>query len=122
MIRRGALLGVTLAFAMAGAATAETVASAPAGVVRVLDKITGAVTDLTIPSGETAVAGHLSISLGDCRYPVDNPSGNAYAELKIIYRDNEAPVFEGWMIAAAPALNALDHPRYDVWVLNCELG
>jgi hypothetical protein len=29
------------------------------------------------------------------------------------------PVFSGWMVASSPALSALDHPRYDVWVLNC---
>ena len=29
------------------------------------------------------------------------------------------PVFVGWMIATSPALSAMDHPRYDVWVLNC---
>ncbi len=102
-------------------AIAESVASAPAGAVRVLDKITGIVTDFTIPLGGTVESGHLSIELSDCRYPVDNPAGNAYAELRILYRDAPTPVFEGWMIAAAPALNALDHPRYDVWVLNCVL-
>jgi len=31
----------------------------------------------------------------------------------------DKPVFKGWMIASSPALNALDHPRYDVWVLRC---
>jgi hypothetical protein len=30
-----------------------------------------------------------------------------------------APVFQGWLIGSAPALHALDHPRYDVWVLRC---
>ncbi|MDA9980314.1 DUF2155 domain-containing protein, partial [Yoonia sp.] len=27
--------------------------------------------------------------------------------------------FAGWMLASAPALNAMDHPRYDVWALRC---
>ena len=29
-------------------------------------------------------------------------------------------LFDGWMIASSPALNALDHPRYDVWVIGCD--
>ena len=29
------------------------------------------------------------------------------------------PVFAGWMVASSPALSALDHARYDVWVLRC---
>lgn len=28
-------------------------------------------------------------------------------------------VFRGWMFASSPALNALEHPVYDVWVINC---
>ena len=27
--------------------------------------------------------------------------------------------FSGWMVASSPALNALDHSRYDIWVLRC---
>jgi hypothetical protein len=33
---------------------------------------------------------------------------------------NDTPVFSGWMIASSPALNAMDHPRYDVWLLRCQ--
>ncbi|MGB0439332.1 MAG: DUF2155 domain-containing protein [Paracoccaceae bacterium] len=33
--------------------------------------------------------------------------------------DRPLPVFEGWIIASSPALNAMDHARYDVWVLRC---
>ena len=32
----------------------------------------------------------------------------------------DQPVFSGWMIASSPALNALDHARYDVWVMRCK--
>ena len=28
-------------------------------------------------------------------------------------------IFRGWMFASSPALNALEHPVYDVWVINC---
>ncbi len=31
----------------------------------------------------------------------------------------ENTAFSGWMIASSPALNALDNPRYDVWLLRC---
>lgn len=104
---------------MAGQATAQDVASAPAGELRVLDKITGSVTDLTLAKGETATVGHLSVTLDDCRYPVDNPSGNAFGALAVYYQNAPEPVFRGWMIAQAPAINAMEHPRYDVWVLRC---
>ena len=30
-----------------------------------------------------------------------------------------APLFTGWMFASSPALSALEHPVYDVWVIDC---
>ncbi len=39
--------------------------------------------------------------------------------MTITYDVAATPIFVGWMIASAPALNALDHPRYDVWMLSC---
>lgn len=89
------------------------------GQIRVLDKITGVVTDLALAFGESAAVGHLTITLGDCRYPTDNPAGDAFGEMTITYDGASTPIFVGWMIASAPALNALDHPRYDVWMLSC---
>ncbi len=94
-------------------------ATGAAGELRVLDKITGQVTDLTLTSGQATTVGPLGVQLGECRYPVDNPSGDAYAEMRLTYEGQELPLFEGWMIASSPALSALDHPRYDVWVLRC---
>jgi len=29
-------------------------------------------------------------------------------------------IFAGWMFASSPALNALEHPVYDVWVIDCK--
>lgn len=34
---------------------------------------------------------------------------------------NVAPLFSGWMFASSPALNALEHPVYDVWVIDCKM-
>lgn len=98
---------------------AQQAANAPSGILRVLDKITGVVTDLEFRAGETKQLGSLTITMTECRYPSDNPSGDAFELLTILYRGGVTPVFRGWMIASAPALNAMDHPRYDVWPLRC---
>lgn len=29
-------------------------------------------------------------------------------------------IFRGWMFASSPALNSLEHPVYDVWVIDCK--
>ncbi|AXX97206.1 DUF2155 domain-containing protein [Profundibacter amoris] len=98
---------------------AQQVSSAPGAVLRGLDKLDGSVTDLELAVGENKDFGRLNISLGDCRYPKGNPAGNAFAFLTIRENGMDDPVFQGWMIAAAPALDALDNARYDVWVLRC---
>ena len=89
------------------------------GVVRVLDKTSGATIDLELSRGQTGSMGALAVTLDDCRFPTDNPSGDAFEHLTIHYRAAVDPVFSGWMFASSPALNAMDHPRYDVWALRC---
>ena len=93
--------------------------SAPAANLRGLDKMSGESIDLSLETGATTQFGYLQITLQDCRYPRNNPTGNAYAHLTILSRNE--PVFDGWMIASSPALVALDHPRFDVWVIRCKL-
>ena len=100
-------------------AAAQEAATAQGAELRVLDKLNGIVTDVSLRTGETATLGFLKINLSECRYPVANPNGDAYADLRVTYRDNADPAFDGWLIASAPALNAMEHPRYDVWVLRC---
>ncbi|PZX19768.1 hypothetical protein LX81_00229 [Palleronia aestuarii] len=95
------------------------VAEAPGAVLRGLDKMTGAVRDLSVEVGETTALGRLQVTLGECRYPENNPAGNAFAYLVIRETGVDQPTFAGWMIAASPALNALEHPRYDLWVMRC---
>ena len=100
-------------------AEAGRVGVATGAVLRTLDKISGAVGDITVDAGGTATIGRLDVVLSECRYPVNNPSGNAYAYLEVYDQGDTAPRFRGWMIADSPALSALDHPRYDVWVMRC---
>lgn len=88
-------------------------------VLRGLDKVSGEVRDMELRAGETAALGRLTVRLGECRFPVDNPSGDAFAWLEVTAQGLEDPAFEGWMVASSPALSALDHPRYDVWVIRC---
>jgi hypothetical protein len=102
-----------------GTAQAQQAENASAGTLRVLDKVSGAVTDLNLGVGETGALGLLKITLNECRFPAANPNGDAYAKVTVVYRDLVDPVFRGWLIASAPALHAMDHPRYDVWALRC---
>ncbi|ATI42322.1 hypothetical protein CBW24_10065 [Pacificitalea manganoxidans] len=100
-------------------AAQQAASPAPGAVLRGLDKVSGDFVDITLQNGETAAMGRLRITLSECRYPTDNPASDAFAYLGIIDTTVSDPIFEGWMLASSPALNALDHARYDVWVLRC---
>ncbi len=114
-MRRAALVLALLA----SPAAAQSFSDSDSGVLRWLDKLTGETADIELMRGQSAVSGRLTIRLDACRYPTDNPTSDAEAHLTITETDIPAPVFDGWMIASSPGLSALDHPRYDVWVLRC---
>lgn len=101
------------------APTAERGERGAGAVLRALDKVSGETVDFELPSGRAGRLFDLEVGLSDCRYPAGNPSGDAFAYLMIRDAGEQDPVFAGWMIASSPALNALDHARYDVWVLRC---
>jgi hypothetical protein len=103
---------------LATPAMAETVTST-GGMLRWLDKVSGDTEDLELSVGQAVQRGHLTIQLDECRYPANDPASDAFAHLTIVDEREATPVFVGWMIADSPALSAMDHPRYDVWVLNC---
>jgi hypothetical protein len=111
-----------LALVLAAPAAAQDMASAPGGVVRMLDKLTGAVVDLSLSRGQAVTQGRLTVQLDECRYPTDNPAAEAQAHLTVLDAAADQPVFSGWMLASSPALSAMDHHRYDIWVLSCDSG
>ena len=98
---------------------AQEVQSAAGGLIRTLDKTSGATKDFEVSKGGSASISNLQIVLADCRYPRGNPSGNAYAALEVSETGKAGVVFSGWMIASAPALSAMEHQRYDVWIMRC---
>jgi len=113
------LAGVLVAGWALGAHAQVVVATG--GVLRVLDRLTGTVSDYGLAPGQKQVVGRLTLRLDECRYPVDSPLSDAFAHITILDSGLIDPVFHGWMVASSPALSALDHPRYDVWVLRCDV-
>ena len=89
--------------------------------LRFLDKLTSETGDVTLGTGQSAKFGRLVVRLDSCRYPTSNPASDAEAHLTVTEEQTGSELFDGWMLASSPALSALDHPRYDVWVLSCVL-
>lgn len=98
---------------------AQVAVEARGGVVRWLDKVSGQIGDMELSIGQSAQTGRLTVQLDDCRFPEGDSPSEAFAHLTVRDRLQTEPVFSGWMIADSPALSALDHARYDVWILRC---
>ncbi len=89
--------------------------------MRQLDKMTGRTLTFEIAAGTEQMVDRLRVRLEACRSPDDNALHGTMAFVQIwdTRREGDPPVFSGWMFAESPALSALDHPRYDVWVISC---
>lgn len=117
---RGLVLAMAVLLPLQGAA--QEMADAPGGTLRLLDKVTGRVADLSLSRGQSVNQGRVTVQLDDCRYPRDNPAADAQAHLTVTDTAAGTAVFSGWMLASSPALSAMDHHRYDIWVLSCDSG
>jgi hypothetical protein len=92
-------------------------------VLQGLDKVTARISTFDVPVGESIQFGTLKIVVRHCRKrpPEEPPETFVFVEIDEIKR-GEAParLFGGWMFASSPALSALEHPVYDVWVVDCK--
>ena len=97
--------------------------SADTAILQGLDKITARVTAIEAPVGKPVTFGSLSITARHCEKnpPEEAPEAAAFLEI-VDAKPGEAPVklFSGWMFASSPAVSALEHPVYDVWVIDCK--
>lgn len=117
---------IAVAFAAASfvaPAVAQPLAN-PIATLAGLDKITGRITRFDVYIGETVLFGALEITPRAC---YDRPANDtlqrtsAFLEVDQRSLDGTAKrIFTGWMFADSPALNAVDHPVYDVWLIECK--
>lgn len=87
-----------------------------------LDKVTARVSTVKAPLGDTVKFGALEIIVRTCdkRPPEETPESAAFLDVWEVRPGEPAvSIFRGWMFASSPALSALEHPVYDVWVLDC---
>jgi len=92
-------------------------------VLQSLDKVTAQVSRLEAPVGQFIKFGNLEIVARTCdkRPPTETPESAAFLDISEVKPgEPPTPVFRGWMFASSPALNPMEHPVYDVWVLDCK--
>lgn len=94
-------------------------------VLQGLDKPNARVQTIEIAAGKEVSFGPLRIRVRACKKapPEETPEAAAFVEIVDVRAQQKAgggPLFSGWMFASSPALSALEHPIYDVWVLDCK--
>jgi hypothetical protein len=107
-----------------------TIAAAPAAaipgdiaVLQGLDKITARISTFEAPLDQPVRFGSLQITARACdkKPPEETPETTAFLEIVDVRPDMpEVALFTGWMFASSPAVSALEHPVYDVWVVDCK--
>ena len=88
-----------------------------------LDKITGRIISFDVTIGETVQFGALQVAPRACytRPPTEAANTDAFIEVSEVTLQGEVRrIFAGWMFAASPGLNAVEHPIYDVWLTDCK--
>lgn len=100
-------------------ARAQTYEPYPVVLLGGMDKVTGNVTRFEIPVGGTAAFGSLEITARACRKTPPEETPESASFLQIDDTSLQDRVFSGWMFASSPGVSALEHPVYDVWVLDC---
>lgn len=113
-----------LSLPMTGHALADKIKN-PTAVFSGLDKITGRIVSFEVAVDETVQFGALQMTPRVCysRPPTESPKTTAFLEVDEVTLDNKyRRIFTGWMFAASPGLHAIEHPIYDVWLVDCKGG
>ena len=106
----------------AGHAVAEPIKN-PVAVFNGLDKITGRIIKFDVLIDETVQFGALQVTPRNChtRPPTEPENTIAFVEVDEITLANKIQrIFSGWMFATSPGLHAVEHPVYDVWLIDCK--
>src|SRR5271170_451475 len=124
-------LALIVAVATAQAQTAAPAAAASTAprvvaVLQGLDKTTARVTTFEAPVGRSVRFGTLVITARACNKqpPEEPPNTTAFLQIDDTRSTGSSAsaerVFSGWMFAQSPSLSALEHPVYDVTLLDCK--
>lgn len=125
---RKALIAVSMVVASYGSAQAANL-TGNAVVLRTLDKVTATTEDYTVRIGDELTYGSLTVAVKHCekKPPEDVPETYAFLQIDDLKLDGKGEdghkerVFSGWMMASNPAISALDHAVYDIWVIDCKV-
>jgi hypothetical protein len=112
-----------LTFAASAACAAVPTEEKPVAVLRALDKVTGRVEEIYVRTEVPYKCGTLVVLVHSCRVtpPEETPESAVFLDVgEIKVGEKEKNVFRGWMFSSSPALSAMEHPVYDLWLVGCQ--
>jgi hypothetical protein len=122
-MRLGAPAGLALVVALWAGGAAAGMTAQPIAVMQGLDKITARVSRFEAPVGKSVPFFTLSVVVRECERsaPEDRPENAAFVQIfETRPGEEQRRLFSGWMFSSSPALSALEHPVYDVNLLECK--
>ena len=88
--------------------------------LQALDKIAARTATIEAEVGKPLKYGTLEILVHACVYRPPSVAPENAVLLVVTALESEATIFSGWMFGSSPAVNALEHPVYDLSVLVCK--
>lgn len=96
--------------------------STNSALMQAMDKITGRVNKITVPVNSKITFGDFSLVLRACKKRPAEETPENFAFIDVAdksFGEDEYNIFRGWIVSSTPGLNAIEHPIYDVWLLEC---
>lgn len=93
--------------------------------MQAMDKITGRVSIIEVPVGGEVSFGTFSVVVRSCKTKTEEEVPENFAFVDVTdksFNNEEYNIFKGWMLSSSPAVNAVEHPIYDVWLIKCFNG
>ena len=93
-----------------------------AAVMQAMDKVTGRVNKVTIPVKSKLAFGDFSLVLRACKKRPAEETPENFAFIDVTdksFGTEEYNIFRGWVLSSTPGISAIEHPIYDVWLLEC---
>lgn len=121
---RRALMAASLSLAVAAPALADKIKH-PRAIFSGLDKITSRIISFEVAIDETVQFGSLQITARVCytRPATEAPQTTSFIEVDEIDTNSQYKrIFSGWVFAASPGLSGVEHPVYDIWLIDCKGG
>lgn len=87
-----------------------------------LNKVTARISRIVAPVDQPVEFGSLVITVRYCESAPPEEAPEARVFVEVDQTTATAPterVFDGWMFASSPGINALDHAIYDIWPVSC---